>query len=155
MRAKQIAPNRELHRSLPRVCGGRVLVAFCASAVVSVSVACGSSRGFDTLAAIEACVERHTPAIRDPLFRRRTHHYVRTFCAFAAGERDVLAQNGSVPKADEKRILRSHPEVVSSICAAGIGFRRLPTDAETLRQRIRIMEAEHRKVCGLFLQRLR
>jgi hypothetical protein len=80
---------------------------------------------------------------------------VRTFCAFAAGERDVLAQNGSVPKADEKRILRSHPEVVSSICAAGIGFRRLPTDAETLRQRIRIMEAEHRKVCGLFLQRLR
>jgi hypothetical protein len=80
---------------------------------------------------------------------------VRTFCAFAAGEREVLAQNGSVPKAEERRILRSHPEVVSSICAAGIGFRRLPSDPETLRQRVRIMGAEHRKICGLFLQRLR
>jgi hypothetical protein len=67
----------------------------------------------------------------------------------------VLGQNGSVSEADEKRILKSHPEVVSDICARAIVFHKLPTDPKVLRQKERAIEAEEKKVCAIFLRHLR
>jgi hypothetical protein len=86
---------------------------------------------------------------------QRARQCVRTFCAFPAGESDVLSQDGSVSKADEKRILQLHPVVVSNICALSVGFRKPPSDPQTLRQETRAIEAGEKNVCAVFLRRLR
>lgn len=144
----------ELVKALLGGMGPWVAVGLLASAVLLAGVACGSSGRVDTVGAIERCVDRQTPAIRDPFFRHRARHDVRTFCAFAAGETGVLSQNGSVSEADEKRILKSHPEVVSDICALAIVFHKLPTDPKVLRQKERAIEAEEKRVCAIFLRHL-
>jgi hypothetical protein len=101
---------------------------------------------------LAACVDRQTPTIADPQFRQWTRDAVRRFCIFAGGETDVLSEDGSVAEADRKRILQSHPEVVSDICSAPITFgRRNPAT----REKIRKVEQEHREVCRVFLERLR
>lgn len=132
-----------------------IATCFIVGAVLLVVLACGSSKKSDTVAAIEACVDQQTPAIDNPDFRRLTRLAVGQFCLFAAGETGVLGKDGSVSDADRRRILRSHPKVVSDICSAPIVNRRPPpTNPETLRQSDNRQDAEHKKICAVFLRHL-